>query len=247
MKTSIKGFFAIAAVAGVAFVMSMAPARALTVDIAPTDTGTTVGNNSKLFSVSLAGLGLSFVSSITLIDDGIVVGGADGVFSGFDLDGLILDGDGDLTTTGDQFTPLSLIFQAGATRATLNQNQLPNPLAAGPAGPVPGPVFGALDASTINGPVATLDEFDAISSDSIFSANGFLTFGDGGTLVINFADIDISSVSNLTLFIAEVGGQAGEEILVRVSQVPLPGAVWLFLTGLMALIGFSRRRKIATA
>jgi hypothetical protein len=43
-----------------------------------------------------------------------------------------------------------------------------------------------------------------------------------------------------------VGGQ-GEALIVRVSQVPLPGAVWLFLTGLMALIGFSRRRKIATA
>jgi len=245
MKTSIKGFLAIAAVASVAFVMSMAPARAVTVDIAPTDTGMTVGNNSKLFSVSLAGLGLSLVSSITLIDDGVIVGGADGVFSGFDLDGLILDGDGDLTTTGDQFTPLSLGFQAGTTRPTLNQNQLPNLLAAGPAGPVPGPVFGALDATTINGPVATLGEFDAVSSDSIFSADGFLTFGDGGTLVINFANIAITP--NLTLFIAEVGGQAGEEILVRVSQVPLPGAVWLFLTGLMALIGFSRRRKIATA
>lgn len=245
MKTSFKGIFAIAAVAGVAFVMSMAPARAASVDIAPTDTGTTVGTNSKLFSVDLNGLGLSFVSSITLIDDNIIAGGADGVFSGFDLDGLILDGDGDLTTTGDQFSPLSLAFQAGATRATANQNQLPNLLAAGPAGPVPGPVFGAVDATTINGAVATLDTFDAVSSDSIFSANGFLTFGDGGTLVINFADIAITP--GLTLFIAEVGGQAGEEILVRVSQVPLPGAVWLFLTGLMALIGFSRRRKIATA
>lgn len=245
MKTSFKRFFAIAAVAGVAIVMSMAPARAASVDIAPTDTLTTVGTNSKLFSVDLNGLGLSFVSSITLIDDNVIAGGADGVFSGFDLDGLILDGDGDLTTTGDQFTPLSLAFQAGATRPTANQNQLPNLLAAGPAGPVPGPVFGAVDATTINGAVATLDTFDAVSSDSIFSANGFLTFGDGGTLVITFADIAITP--GLTLFIAEVGGQAGEEILVRVSQVPLPGAVWLFLTGLMALIGFSRRRKIATA
>lgn len=244
MKSSFKGIFAIAAVAGVALVMSMAPARALEVDIAPTDTGETVGTNSKLFSVNLSGLGLSFVSSITLIDDNVIAGGADGVFSGFDLDGLILDGDGDLTTTGDQFTPLSLAFQAGTTRPTANTNQLPNDLAAGPAGPVPGPVFGASDATTINDAVATLDTFDAISSDSIFSANGFLTFGDGGTLVVNFADIAITP--NLTLFIAEVGGQAGEEILVRVSQVPLPGAVWLFLSGLMALIGFSRRRKIAS-
>lgn len=245
MKTSIKGFFAIAAVAGVAFMMSMAPARALEVELSPTDTGLTVGTNSKLFSVDLAATGLSVLSSITLIDDNVIAGGADGVFSGFDLDGLILDGDGDLTTTGDQFTPLGLAFQAGTTRPTTNTNQLPNLGAAGPAGPVPGPVFGASDATTINDSVATLDTFDAVSSNSIFAANGFLTFGDGGTLVVTFADIAITP--GLTLFIAEVGGQAGEEILVRVSQVPLPGAVWLFLTGLMALIGFTRRRKLATA
>lgn len=244
MKTSFRNIFAIAAVAGVAFVMSMAPARAATVDIAPTDTGLTVGTNSKLFSVSLAGLGLSFVSSITLIDDGIIQGGAPGVFSGFDLDGLILDGDGDLTTTGDQFSPLSLVFQAGTTRPTGNPNQ-EGFLTGGTNPAVPGPVFGADDATTIDAAQSTLGTFDAVSSDLVATADGFLTFGDGGTLIVSFADIAITP--NLTLFIAEVGGQAGEEILVRVSQVPLPGAVWLFLTGLMALIGFSRRRKIATA
>lgn len=245
MKALIKGIFATAAMAGVAMMMSMAPARALTVDIVPTDTGTTVGTDSKLFSVDLTGLGLSFVSSITLIDDGIVQGGAPGVFSGFDLDGLVLDVDGDVTTTGDQFSPLSLVFQAGAIRPTGNQNQQGFLTGSGTNPAVPGPVFGADDATTIDAAQATLDTFDAVSSDNVNSANGFLTFGDGGTLIVNFADIAIGD--SLFLLFAEVGGQAGEEILVRVSQVPLPGAVWLFLTGLMALIGFSRRRKIAAA
>jgi hypothetical protein len=246
MKTSIKGFFAIAAVAGVAFVMSMAPARALTVDVIPTNTGITVGSNSLLFSVDLTGLGLSLVSSITLIDDGIIAGGADGVFSGFDLDGLVLDVDGDPTTTGDQFSPLSFLFQAGSQRATLNQNQQGTVVDGTGTNPaVPGPVFGADDATTIDQAQATLGIFDAVSSDNVNTAFGFLTFGDNGELIVNFADIAIGD--SLFLLFAEVGGQSGEEILVRVSQVPLPGAVWLFLTGLMALIGFSRRRKIATA
>lgn len=241
MKTSFKSFFAIAAVAGVAFIMSMAPARALTVDLTFSNAGP-VGQ-STLFRADLTGLGLSVVSSITLIDID-VSGGADGVFSGFDLDALVLDRDGDLATTDDQFSPFSLEFQAGSQRPTTNQNQLA--FSDGGTNPaVDGPVFGADDATTINPGQSTLDAFDAVSSDNVNTAAGFLTFGDDGQLIANFADIAIGD--SLFLLIAEVGGQAGEEVMARVSQVPLPGAVWLFLTGLMALIGFTRRRKIVAA
>lgn len=45
----------------------------------------------------------------------------------------------------------------------------------------------------------------------------------------------------------EVGGQ-GEQIQVEVpGQVPLPGAVWMFLSAIAVLLGISRRRRTATA
>ena len=86
--------------------------------------GPTVGG-TLTFSASLSGLGLSEVGSITVTDDGTPVGGASGIFSGFDLDALFLDVDGDILTAGDRFFGTSFAFSAGSTRPTGNPDLLP--------------------------------------------------------------------------------------------------------------------------
>ena len=82
-----------------------------------------------------------------------------------------------------------------------------------------------------------------MNSASTLNADGYLSMGDGGVIVLTFADIPV--LSGLYLFVGEVGGQ-GEKLQVEISQVPLPGAVWLLLSAMAALFGVSRRRNTTT-
>lgn len=132
-----------------------------------------LGYGTRPFSASLAGLGLTSIASLTLTDDGTAVGGAAGIFSGLDLDGIYLDADGNFATTLDQVYASSFLFQAGTTRATADPNLLPN-------GAHPGPTFGSLSATTIDFATATLDVIgDGVNVADVDVADGFLTLGDG--------------------------------------------------------------------
>ena len=218
-------------------------AHAIPVDLTVVDTGLTVGTDTRLYRADLSTIpGGGFVSALTLTDDGTTMTGAPGIFSGFDLDAVFLDVDGDPGTTSDQFLPTGFSYTAGSVRFSALAIQQPT-------ASHPGPLFGSLDASTVDEPTATLDSFDAVSTADVTVADGFLTLGDDGILVVNFANVPIGD--SLFLLLGEVGviDQSDENIFAsaEVTPVPLPGAMWLFLTGLMALIGFSRRRRIATA
>jgi hypothetical protein len=81
--------------------MSAVGAHAASVPLTLVDAGS-LSNGTQLLRADLTGLGLTQIGSITIVDDGTPVGGAGGIFSGFDLDGIFLDGDGDITTLGDQ-------------------------------------------------------------------------------------------------------------------------------------------------
>ena len=218
------------------------PAGAATVSLTVVDTLTTVGANTKLFRADIGPSGLSSVNRITLTDDGTIVGGANGVFSAFDLDAFFIDLDGNIGTAGDRISPLgagsTLAFQAGSVRPTGLIQEQPNAAH-------PGPVFGSLDATTLQLGTATLDTFDAVSVANVTAADGFFTFGDGGELVWTFSNLLVAANPNMTLFFGEVAGQAGEELLVSVSSVPLPGAVWLLLSAIALLFGMGRRRSMA--
>ena len=201
--------------------------------------GPTVGG-TLTFSASLSGLGLSEVGSITVTDDGTPVGGASGIFSGFDLDALFLDVDGDILTAGDRFFGTSFVFSAGSTRPTGNPGLLPTAAH-------PGPTFGSLDANTVDVATATLDLLDGVNIADVDVAGGELTLGDGGVLTANFVP-GIPVGATLFLALGEVGGQPGEGLsaIVTVSDVPRvpePSTLVLLASGLAGVAALQQRRR----
>ncbi|MCG8544757.1 MAG: hypothetical protein MJE12_11165 [Alphaproteobacteria bacterium] len=209
---------ALLAVAGMTFAT---PSRAIGVDVGLTNSGVT-GDNTTVFTADLGGLGLSNIGSITLTDGNSGFGGSGGAFSGFDLDGIYLE-----TSDGTQINPTAFVFNAGAIR-----------------GGGPGPTFGATDATTIDNAVATLSIFDADDGvPDLGTVDGFLSLGDGGALQALFGPVAVTP--GLTLFIGEVNLAKGESVSVHVAETPLPGAVWFFLSALLALAGMRLRRRAA--
>ena len=227
------GFAVMAAFGGgTAFAVEIpvvSPATQLTV--APhADYGTTIQ------SANMALAGTPTISTVILTDTSGGNFGDPGMFSGYDLDAVYLDRDGNPNTTGDRFFATSIGFTPGAVRAgaPLSQTSFPDE----------GPLFGLVNGSVAPA-LVTLDAFDGVNIANRDNADGFLTFGDGGVLVLTFANIDVAG--GLFLLFGEVGGQ-GESLRVEVpGQVPLPGAVWLFLSAIAVLLGISRRRNTVSA
>ena len=230
-----------------AAVLACAPAAAwaLQIPVALTP-GTALGNGTLPFVADLKGLGVTEIGSITVVDAGTPVGGAAGIFSGFDMDGLFLDVDGSLATAGDRIQASAFLF-AGSTRPSASALVQPTPAH-------PGPTFGSLDGTTIDAAPATLDVIgDGVNVANVNSADGFLTLGDGGALVANFAPL-VPVGSSLFLILGEQGGQVGEGLSASIfvsdrpsdvpnGEIPLPAAAWMMLAGLGALGAAGRRRR----
>lgn len=222
-------YLAIAAAAMFAAGAASASSVTPTFTFVGSETGS--AQNSGVFRADLSGLGLSTLGSITVTDDNSGTSGAAGAYSGFDLDALFLDLDGDYTTTADQIFASSFVFTPGTIR--------PGGLTSNTTGPLNG-----MNADgTVNEAFATLNAIDAI-----FFGTGSISLGDGGSLSANFSP-EVPVPGALFIIVAEVGNN-GESVdgLITISEdpvdmIPLPAGAWLLLGGLGAL-GVARRLRI---
>lgn len=194
-------------------------------------TDTTTAESTSVLRADLDGLGLDMISYITVNDSNSGTGGSAGAYSGFDLDALFLDIDGDYLTTGDQIYASSFDFTAGSIRA-----------GSAPASNTAGALNGSIDDSTVDEAFATLNQIDAV-----WFGTGSLSLGDGGSLTANF-DPAVGFTGSLFIITGEVGESAGETLtgLIEVSDkpinVPEPSVLALMIMGLCGLT-ISRRFK----
>lgn len=207
-------------------------ANAATVTPVFTDQGanTTTAQNTRLYRADLTGLGLDRIAAITINDSNSGVGGSGGAYSGFDLDAIFLDADGDASTLDDQVYAASFLFNAGSLRS------------GSPGSNTAGPTNGSASATSVDTGFATLDAVDAL-----YFSTGSLTLGDGGRLTALFSP-DVLIGSSLFLFVGEVSGDFGEfvnaaiEISDTPPPVPLPASALLMLSGFGAF-AFARRKS----
>ena len=210
--------------------------------VAMTDYG--VYGQTRLFRGDLSSLGLGTFDAVTVFD--VVGGGDDGVFSGFDLDILVLDGDGDFSTTGDQTSP----FANSSTFVTAGSVRNPTTTIYLPTSSHPGALFGLNADGSIDFATATIGSRDAVYDAGSFpgldpdTSDGWVTLGDGGSLTAGFSDITLTG-SSMYLFVGEVGQNETLRANVHVDfkPIPAPGAMMLSSIGI-ATCGWLRRRKV---
>lgn len=161
------------------------------------------GNTTLLRGV-ISGGKTSHVATITLTDSSGQAG-PDGVYSGMDLDLVVLDRDGDFTTKRDQVRPdLSTVkFIPGVVRNSRTSTYQPTAFR-------PGILLGlGRNQSTVDHSIATLTTRDG-SYDGAFSVNvshGWLSLGDGGRITVSFPPFKLGDAGVVYLFAGDVGSR----------------------------------------
>ncbi|MCL5282311.1 MAG: hypothetical protein M1376_20690 [Planctomycetes bacterium] len=197
---------------------------------------------TQIFRGDLGGIGLGDLNTV-LVTDAVLGGGSAGVFSGFDLDFIVLDQDGDLATAGDQILPFETP-QTYVTPGTVrpSTSYLPTPLH-------PGILFGLNADNSIDFATATIRARDASYDGfalAVDTSDGWVTLGDGGMLTAAFPQTTLTS-SGMYLFVGEVGNyDEGLRATIDVTNfptIPAPGAIVLGTLG-AGLVGWLRRRRV---
>ncbi len=176
--------------------------------------------------------------------------------SAFSVTVETFDGFSDGTVLTTQISGLSISAPGGD--AQVNQGVLFSNAPAPPSSPTgctsgcfEGPI--AIDFLTPTNTISALVELFPISGDSGLALVAYSGLGlTGSILGIDFTatDGDILSVvfSNIrsALFITIDGGFTAyslDNLTYDLSPVPLPAAAWLFISGILGLAGFARRKR----
>jgi len=178
---------------------------------------------------------------ISTPDDG---GGASGIFTGLDVDFVILDQDGDLTTVEDQILPtidpaVTYVIPGEVFDAAGSLYQ--------PTESNPGVLFGLDSNNLIDWGIATIAQHDAyyIKEDLVNTAQGWVTLGIGGVLVVEF-DMLFAEEGAYWLCIGDVGKpQEQPSAMVSVEDpddIPEPATLLLLSAAGICLL---KRRKTA--
>jgi len=176
--------------------------------------------------------------STIIIKDSLFVQGADGVFSGFDVDFVLMDEDGDLSTTGDQILPFldtsCFVVPGNVT------NQAGSPYQ--PTAAHPGVLFGLNTDDSIDHLTATLGVLDAdpYIDNGVDSCSGAVSLGEGGSLYAEFSTASVSS-DHLYLFFGEAGKNECFQRCNGIKIIPEPATMMLLGLGAGGL--FLRRQR----
>jgi MYXO-CTERM domain-containing protein len=183
-------------------------AEPLPIDLKPyTDNGR-IGQ-TVLFYADVSEACRSTVRMVTIRDRG-ADGGSSGVFSGFDLDFLVFDGDGDITTTDDWIRPVENHLTEIAPGTVRKESGSPYQ----PTETHPGPLFGVLDGEgdsySVDYGTATLGELDAsyyagVNNLSVDTSHGWVSLGDGGEITVQFPVISTREGERMYLFLGDAG------------------------------------------
>lgn len=203
------------------------PLAAANVPITFTNEG--VEGQTGIFRGSLSETGLSQLGLISIVDSNSGIGGSPGVFSGFDLDFVFLDLDGNYATQGDRIFGETFTFLTGDIRPTRDP-------AFQPTATRPGPTFGSSAVNTIDHTLSTLDTRDGFFPSSLHTDNVFgdLSLGDGGSITVGLAS-PVTLSGSEAVFIGDTGNNELVSANVTVSPIPEPASLAMWCIGLLSL------------
>jgi hypothetical protein len=159
---------------------------------------------TTIFSAEVTMPSEGSIVEVLITDDGAGTGSS-GVFSGFDLDFLVFDMDGDFSTVDDQISPLTggqTAVIPGVQRKGINSIYQPTLMH-------PGALFGLTGLGAVDDGTATLGTLDAQYVPgyylSVDSSNGWISLGDNGQIRVSFPVVALGQGQTITLFIGEAG------------------------------------------
>lgn len=194
------------------------PGKNIKLEFQKLDGTTGVSNDTAIYRADLSKLGID-IQSLLIADSNSKTGGAEGKFSGFDLDAIkvsntLVNSAKEVNTLPSlnifDFTPTGIVLSPGTQRPLSN-----------PDTPVQTELNGVVN-GTVNNSIATLNNFDA--NGSIQNPSGAFSLGDGGKIGFNLKNTLTQQGNPLYLYIGESGNN-GEvaDGNISVSNRPISG------------------------